>query len=399
MEDRLFGHAVELPERGFLMHIGPHKTGTSALQGALEITRDELRTFGIRYVAPRRTPLRAAVVSQTSGPRAMRYNQGLKLWPALVNKVNSITDERVMLSSEFFCEAAPLTAARIVSEFGGERVHVVATLRPLTEILPSQWQQFVRSGMRQPYDRWLDTVLNKPRDAEPLTNFWRRHDQGALIERWVETVGAGNLAGVVVDETDRRALYRGFEQLLRLEDGYLVPKPGVVNRSLSLGEIEAVRVVNEEFKARGWTPRQYDRLIREGMIAAIRRGRTPGPDEERISTPAWALERASEIGAESAKRIEATGIPVLGDLSKLAAMPSNLSEVRSDSAPLSTSVPAEVVAHAVRGVILASGYTEPADQRPAPGADQLPTRQLFDTLRNRASRRAGRMAQRLRSRS
>ncbi len=41
------------------------------------------------------------------------------------------------------------TASRASSTISGrERIHVVITLRPLAKIVPSQWQQYVQSGMR-----------------------------------------------------------------------------------------------------------------------------------------------------------------------------------------------------------------------------------------------------------
>ena len=50
------------------------------------------------------------------------------------------------LSSEFFAEADDATARRVIADLGGARVHVVVTLRSLTRILPSQWQQYLQNG-------------------------------------------------------------------------------------------------------------------------------------------------------------------------------------------------------------------------------------------------------------
>jgi hypothetical protein len=38
-----------LPDHGILLHVGPHKTGTTAIQGALAVARPQLLAHGILY--------------------------------------------------------------------------------------------------------------------------------------------------------------------------------------------------------------------------------------------------------------------------------------------------------------------------------------------------------------
>jgi hypothetical protein len=49
------------------------------------------------------------------------------------------------------------------------------------------------------------------------------------------------------------------------------------------------------------------------MVKGLVEGRAPLPDEARLSTPQWALDRAAEIAGEMVTRIEATGVRILGD--------------------------------------------------------------------------------------
>jgi hypothetical protein len=52
------------------------------------------------------------------------------------------------MSIEFFVDAEDSALRRVVEDLGGRRVIVVATLRPLARVLPSQWQQYVQNGLR-----------------------------------------------------------------------------------------------------------------------------------------------------------------------------------------------------------------------------------------------------------
>ena len=171
------------------------------------------------------------------------------------------------------------------------------TLRPLVRIFGSQWQQYMQNRMVISYETWLDAMLNKPEDGTVTPSFWKRHRHDRLVQRWADAVGADNLTVIVVDESDRRMLVRTFEELLGLTDGTLEPRDPGANRSLTYAEAELLRAFNRSFLDHGWSHADYTRLVRFGAARHLQQ-RRPGPDEPRVLTPAWAVERGSEIGAE-----------------------------------------------------------------------------------------------------
>ena len=61
-----------------LLHIGPHKTGTTAIQGAFDLARARLAAHGVVYAGAERQPLLAAlaVTGQPAllGGAAARHN-------------------------------------------------------------------------------------------------------------------------------------------------------------------------------------------------------------------------------------------------------------------------------------------------------------------------------------
>ena len=263
------------------------------------------------------------------------------------------------------------SASRIIEDLGGEQVHVVVTLRPLARILPSQWQQYLQNGYCMPYLEWLGGILSKLPET-PTPGFWRRHRHDELVSRWATAAGTGNLTVIVVDDSDRLMLLRTFESLLGLPNGFLVLEDGVTNRSLTLAEAEVVRLLNKEFRRQKWPDRSYARFMRYGAIEQMKAGRQPSPGEARIVTPAWALERAAEIGAEMARNIRALGVRVVGDLSALGRMPAGSLETEARTGPAARLIPLEAAAQAVLGTLIACGVGRPDRRRTAAARPSRP---------------------------
>ncbi len=351
-----------------LLHIGPHKTGTSAIQGAFDLARGRLAEHGVVYAGAARQPMRATL-AVTGRPAMLGESQpDMAYWDKLVRDIREAGDQRVVISSEFFADGDDAAARRVVADLGGPRVHVVVTLRPLDRVMPSQWQQFVQNGLCTPYLDYLDRILRQP--DRPTPRFWLRHRHDKLIARWAAAAGVQNVTVIVVDGSDRLALLRTFESLLGLPAGFLVPEDDVVNRSLTVAEAEVVRQLNEEFKRQEWPGASYAKFMRYGAVRQMK-ARRPLPGEPQIATPAWALDRVAEISAEMTRNIAALGVRVVGDLSALSRSPDRSASGRSPARPAEEEaeagtadpvIPVEATAQAVLGAILAGGI---ADQAPA----------------------------------
>jgi len=360
--------AVLLEPGRRLLHIGPHKTGTTAIQGALHLARERLAAEGVVYPGRGRQPLWPvlAVTGQPAllgGPRPE-----ISYWDSLVRDVRAAGDQRVVLSSEFFAEADDATARRVIADLGGARVHVVVTLRSLARILPSQWQQYLQNGFHFRYLEWLEGILSEPPQT-PTPGFWRRHRHDALVARWAAENGPENLTVIVLDESDRLMLLRVFESMLGLPAGFLVPEERAVNRSLTAAEAELVRLLNSEFSRRGWPHRDYARFMRYGAVEHMKDARRPPADEPKIATPAWALARAAEISGEMAGRIDALGVNIVGDISSLGKLPADGSgpapsgpDLAADGpdpaareAAATARVPVEAAVRATIGAFIAGG--------------------------------------------
>lgn len=332
-----------------MLHIGPHKTGTTTLQGAFHRARGELAAHGVVYAGKGRQPAHAASAIAGGVPVNSLEPPSLAHWKELCEEVSAAGSQRVVISSERFSNADEQTAQTVVEGLGGSRVHIVVTLRPLSKIVPSQWQEYVKTGARYTYDKWLDGMFRTPPYDKPTPTFWRRHRHDALVKRWGQVVGWDKVTVVVVDDANPLLQLRAFEQLIGLPDGVLVPEDGVANRSLTLGEVEMLRCVNQELGERSWLSEPDRRMIREGVIRSMQETHLPSPEEPRITTPDWAEAAVAEVSEEIVSNLAELGVRIVGDLSVLTRKSS-----RPSAPPIATPVlPASVAADAVLGAISA----------------------------------------------
>lgn len=319
-----------------VLHIGVHKTGTTAVQTALANSRDILGTWNIRY--PGRLMAHREIASsvmerplgwRTDGAKAPKAG----LWAQTVAECHAYPGTTV-ISSEFFAESPVEVVDRIVGDVGADRLEVVITLRNLGRILPSAWQQNLKSGFETPYLPWIRRMLFQEDEATRNTIFWRRHRHDELVERWVAAVGAERVTVVVVDDRVREGIFHHFEDLLGLPRDTLFDRRGEVsNRSMTLAEAAFLRRLNVAVGgAAGW--RAYPNRVQALMVKGLVEGRSPLPEEARLATPQWALDRAAEIADEMVARIEATGARILGDPQVLRERMSGPEETVDDCADL-----------------------------------------------------------------
>jgi hypothetical protein len=357
------GADLAIPPGGCLVHIGFDKTGTTSLQGAFHSDRERLRDLGVVYPGTERYHKSAGIAITEARGNTGDDPVTMADWRALTREVRAARGKRVFVSSEWLCRATDKQARKVVRGLGGNRVHIVATLRPLAKILPSAWQQYVKDGFTGDYESWLRGMLQQPPYTDPTPWFWVRHRHEVVLARWAEIVGPDRVTAVVVDGKDHDLLLRRFEALLALPDGALVAKPAARrNASLTWGEVELLRRVNTVFQERKLPDELYAAAIRSGMLPRLARARADLTSAEPIRTPRWALDRAGEIGAAAATAIEASGIRVLGDLAVLGETPG---PVLADDPPEPV-LDAATVTRAIVGILAATREDRPRPELPAP---------------------------------
>jgi len=342
-----------------LLHVGPPKTGTTALQHSMAQARPQLKAQGVLYPGKRFSHWTASCsalgIATTAHPADPPVAP--EVWQKFIARVARRKD-RAVVSSEQFADADPALATRIVDDLGGPgAVRVLLTLRPLALILPSSWQQSLKSGapkplpgplrhaksrVVKPYEQWLQETL-KGKNA----TFWGRFDYAGLLDRWAQVVGADRIAVIVVDSADPLRILRDAEQVIGLAPGTLERVTTKTNRSLTYEEAALVRQWLVELERRAPMPtEQYHQWIRRGALWGLVDGRQPGVDEHSIRTPAWALEEIDARTAAMTAVIRASGAAVYGDLDDLVvpAAPS------ADAAGEVNTVPVDVAIQLLMGL-------------------------------------------------
>lgn len=313
--------ATPVPPNGVLLHVGVHKTGTTAIQAALADARPELKAAGVSYPGRLQAQHRAAL-AVLGRPWGWNTRGGAVMDRSHFDKLARRTSRatgRVVISSEFLCEAPGDVAVGVARDLGGDRVHVVVTLRNLGRLLPSSWQQYLKYGLTTPYEKWLTDVFAAPGVSKNMTpTFWKRHDHGDVLQRWTDAVGPDHVTVLVLEDVDRSAQFQAFAQLLDIPAEVLVSRMDLTsNRSMTAAEAELLVRLNKKVKKElQWD--EYVRYVRRGVALGMVEGREPGPDEPRLFTPDWALDAAAEKGRQSVDVIRSLGVTVLGDLDALA---------------------------------------------------------------------------------
>lgn len=352
-----------VPNHATVIHIGPPKTGTTTIQSAAKARLDELMDNGVHYVdGPRRKGVAAFMGrgfgwrtdeegSRAGGRVPMRY------WRALKDEIDQEQERIVWLSQEQIAHSTLEDARRWYAELGPD-LHVVMTLRPFSQMVPSIWQQTLKGvASREPFEQWLRRALepgNETHDKLMIT-----YDQAELVNRWASVVGLENVTVVVLDSADHSFLGKAFEQLFGLPDGLLaeVDSPQrAVNRSMSAAEIELIRQLNIRARKAGLDWHDHDRLVTRGAVSRLLQERTPARDEARLALPAWAEARMREEEEKFVAAISGSGVRVIGDVQNLIAKVSSKERIESDHRDV-TSVPLDAAVEALLGMLgVATGH-------------------------------------------
>ncbi|MFT4110392.1 hypothetical protein [Propionicimonas sp.] len=367
---------TELPPGARLFHVGPPKTGTTALQAAAAARRTQLLAHGVRYPGTSRNHRLAvaAFLGRGTGWGGGRRAPSMRHWFELVGELAAEGERRTWFGHEYAAHADPGQIGRFANALGPS-LEVVITLRGFAGMLPSIWQEHLKlNGGRRAFEPWLRSVLC-PGEAGGRRD---RYDHVAMLERWIAGAGRGKVSVVVLDPADQGFAFRAFEGLLGLPAGLLDGTPGGSNRSLSAPEAELLRRLNQLTRREGLPWPDHERLVVRGGVDRLLASPAPG---QRVELPEWAVPLANREGERIAEAVAASGVRVIGDPALLAA----------PAAPAPgaavTHVPIDVAVAAMAGILSAATGQGPDFRRSPDRAG----RQLLVHLRHdlRAGREIG----------
>jgi hypothetical protein len=303
-----------LPSGAVLVHVGPFKTGSSALQQSLSSRRLELTEHGVLYPGTTYRHLRPIAALMGRSPRGVNVVPEQE-WSELVAEVAAAEAERTVISSEGLSTAGVRVARRLVADLGADRVHVVRVERRLDRLLPSAWQERIKSSNEaRPYPEFLDDVLAAdPATAEgAAVSFWAAHSLEKFLERWSKVVPVDRIHVVIADERDPLATTGVFERMLGLPSGMLDPTERP-NSSLSWERVELCRRLNELFDEHAWPDKLRRRLLQQAVAVGLTQTPAGAHDTRIPPVTGDRLRRTAELSAQRIDLLTGSGIDVIGD--------------------------------------------------------------------------------------
>jgi hypothetical protein len=288
-----------------ILHIGPHKTGTTSLQQALLKTYGAPKPQKIWYPTPPQLGPGHAVMARdiiVGSDAFVRHT---------VDTAARGSCEQLILSAETFATCAYRNRIdNLVKQTSGAKIHIVTTLSPIYHRAISLWQQGVRRGRtRTAIAESLDDVLAQPGIAPDLA------------QRFVESFPEARLSVVITNRAAPQDLYSRFMEAT----GLRIPPSGdddaMSNVSLGLIEAECLRGFNVGVTSAGLTREGADlgRTLLRKLIAS-EKWRAVVPNVP-LRLPGQWIEPLAQRTAETIsglRNLAAEGrIEVFGDLDSL----------------------------------------------------------------------------------
>lgn len=394
-------------EGEILLHIGPHKTGTTGLQQAALRAQVALQRLGRIYLHDEgREQLNTSSIEflRLSGERHVEGLTRPLQGSQLSRIIRSAPRGKLVLSSEHFCRYQEFHIkdlhALLQEIRPGQKIKVLVTLRPIAKTIPGQWQQFVRAQIMPPFEEWVALVLSEQQPDAYRRAFRQSHSHDQLVNRWAEQFGSENVSVIVADDQHPEFLFRSFEEIIGVPQESLVMRR-VANESLTLQEAEVVRAA-------------HDAMHRAGMFGMNQplRGTDNGTDPSRLlfederMKRGWPHERISKalltnrsyregtkvaLHGEAQRKVAAwsraivdgiksSGVHVMGDLELLVSAPEAADAQRSDASAVMVTprLAGELVVSALQAVGVGDQNVEARVLR------KIPTSKLIRHLLKRA---------------
>ena len=340
-----------LPEGSVLLHIGPHKTGTTAIQGALAAARAELAEHGVTYPGhagahhPEARALRRHPAGWVDDTEPLPDQ---KVWRKFTRAVNR-DPGRVVVSSELFAQSDAAERAQVVEGLDRDRLQLVVAARNPGSIAISTWQQVLRDGKAGRLEDWLEHRFRRQAPALTTSGFWSWAD-AATLGRSVERGDRSR-----PHPRDRHRRVGPDAARLDVRAACSVSPKDCWTRTCAPRatagspppEAELLRQVIALAKDK-MTWADFTLLIRGGFVRRLQTVRTPPPSDPRPALPQWAAAQAAEEADAIIGRLRVSGAHIIGDLENLRRVPA-----ASASPPLDE-IPTEMAAEAVTGVITAA---------------------------------------------
>ena len=250
------------------LHVGPHKTGTTAIQQTLVSLLSGCPVEGFAYPKPRdygpgHAILAWSILGKHGRPASMAALDDFLRAELPAGATHAV------LSSEEFATTDPVALDVLAQALRPHRVHVVVTLSPVRRRFVAEWQEMVKHGWGLPMARSLKAVRARP-GLQP-----------GFVPRLLRILAPERATAIMIDRAEPpEALYRHFLDVLGLSAlvDRLAPNDTIANASLREFDIEVLRSFNIAFFGTFKSAEDQDRYMpmRDVLLETFRTQRWAG---------------------------------------------------------------------------------------------------------------------------
>ncbi len=145
-----------------ILHIGLMKSGTTFLQGRLDANRQSLQEQGILFPGPGWQDQVHGLVEFFGFTRSMRPTPGA--WSELRAQIDD-HQGLTIISLELLAAVVRPNIERLVDDFRGTPISVVATVRDLGRNVPAMWQESLKNRYTYSWPEYVAGVRDRVGDA------------------------------------------------------------------------------------------------------------------------------------------------------------------------------------------------------------------------------------------
>lgn len=311
-----------------VLHIGTQKSGSTFLQQAIRTQAEVLAQAGwlypMRWARRERSynqeaPMYGGAPGGFSWVTEARTQRLTVAWNRMLREVRS-WDGPVLLSAEALSTLRTRDAEKIVKSLGAP-IEVVITARTLERIIPSSWQQHIRNGRGEGYERYLRRIEDEFRvgegragladgyEGDLMRGFWRAYLISGLTRRWQDLTGGQVRVVTVPTSGPPDVLWQRFSQACGLSEILPTQPPTLTQAEANIGitapEAHALASVNRAMLTTGMPDLARRRLrfiiVREGFQPRDDRGPSLAvPEANREIVKSWSKFDVDELAATSA---------------------------------------------------------------------------------------------------
>ncbi|MEM7507758.1 MAG: hypothetical protein AAF415_13535 [Pseudomonadota bacterium] len=260
-----------------VLHIGPHKTGSTYIQHALAGNRGALEGEGVVYPT-------FGIPPKMHGHHSLAHEADIYLAPEQIAKLKTEIGERerVAFSAEGLCNWSNQNFTAFADLLGASRVLLVYYLRDPFDQFYSYWKERVKQGQLQSLPEWFMENFGDPHRSfvlNPLVHLRRYRELDERFELRLIPYETLRTRG----EDIVQPLWR---EVLEIPNGFATPDERQ-NRSLSTEATEFLRMLIDRYLARN--PGVAGRVVRHAFTRQTR---------------SWWLFRKSNLVAEAEAAME-----------------------------------------------------------------------------------------------